>query len=84
MVASEAAAETIWLVAKEQSKYWKNVDPKACEAHEGMSICNLPLPSQVLRVFVSDAGALSFSVTGLCYSAFFTHLPLRPIFSRNT
>ncbi|KAJ7287455.1 histone deacetylase complex protein [Mycena rebaudengoi] len=34
MVASEAAAETIWLVAKEQSKYWKNVDPKACEAHE--------------------------------------------------
>ncbi|KAI9061652.1 histone deacetylase complex protein [Trametes sanguinea] len=34
MVASEAATETIWQVAMEQSKYWKNLDPKACEPIE--------------------------------------------------
>jgi len=33
--ANEAATETVWLVAREQSKYWKNVDPKACEPREG-------------------------------------------------
>jgi histone deacetylase 6 len=38
MVASEAAAETVWLVAREQSKYWRSVSPKACEPQEGMSI----------------------------------------------
>jgi histone deacetylase 6 len=37
MVVSEAAAETVWLVAREQSKYWKNVSPKACEPQEGLS-----------------------------------------------
>ncbi|KAF9501558.1 hypothetical protein BDN71DRAFT_1501269 [Pleurotus eryngii] len=31
MVASETATETIWMVAKEQSKYWKSVDPVSCE-----------------------------------------------------
>ncbi|KAJ7770150.1 histone deacetylase complex protein [Mycena maculata] len=36
MVASEAAAETVWLVAKEQSKYWRSVSPKACEPQEGV------------------------------------------------
>lgn len=35
MVASEAATETVWLVAKEQSKYWQSVDPKSCEPREG-------------------------------------------------
>lgn len=33
--ANEAATETVWLVAREQSKYWKSVDPKACEPREG-------------------------------------------------
>lgn len=37
MVASEVATETIWHVALEQSKYWKNIDPKACEPVEGTS-----------------------------------------------
>ncbi|KAF7376214.1 Histone deacetylase complex protein [Mycena sanguinolenta] len=37
MVASEAAAETVWLVAREQSKYWKSVSPKACEPQEETS-----------------------------------------------
>lgn len=36
MTASEVATETIWQVAMEQSKYWKNVDPKSCEPLEGM------------------------------------------------
>ncbi|KAA1470143.1 histone deacetylase complex protein [Dentipellis sp. KUC8613] len=31
LVASEIATETVWQVALEQSKYWKNIDPKACE-----------------------------------------------------
>ena len=35
MTASEAATETIYQVAMEQSKFWKNVDPKACEPIEG-------------------------------------------------
>lgn len=34
MVASEVEAETVWLVAKEQSKYWKNISVKACEPKE--------------------------------------------------
>jgi hypothetical protein len=35
--ANAAATETVWLVARQQSKYWKNVDPKACEPREGQS-----------------------------------------------
>ena len=35
--ANEAATETVWLVAREQSKYWKCVDPKACEPQEGVA-----------------------------------------------
>jgi len=34
---SEEATETVWQVAKEQSKYWKSVDPRACEPREGLS-----------------------------------------------
>jgi hypothetical protein len=37
MVASEAGTETVWQVAMEQSKYWKSVNPKACEPREGLS-----------------------------------------------
>jgi histone deacetylase 6 len=35
LVSSEVEAETVWLVAKEQSKYWKNINIKACEPKEG-------------------------------------------------
>jgi len=35
LTANEAGTETVWLVAREQSKYWKSVDPKACEPQEG-------------------------------------------------
>lgn len=34
-VAGESATETVWQVAMQQSRYWKNVDPKACEPQEG-------------------------------------------------
>jgi histone deacetylase 6 len=45
MTAGEAATETVFLVAREQSKYWKSVDPKACEPREGVSssLGNLPI-----------------------------------------
>lgn len=33
---SESATETIWLVAREQSQYWKSVDPKECEPQDGL------------------------------------------------
>jgi histone deacetylase 6 len=35
MIAGESSTETVWQVALEQSKYWKSVDPKACEPQEG-------------------------------------------------
>jgi histone deacetylase 6 len=35
LVASEVESETVWLVAKEQSKYWKNINIKACQPKEG-------------------------------------------------
>lgn len=35
LVASEIGTETVWLVAKEQSKYWRSVDPKSCEPQDG-------------------------------------------------
>ena len=36
LVASEVEAETVWLVAKEQSKYWKSINIRACEPSEGL------------------------------------------------
>jgi histone deacetylase 6 len=62
MVASEAAAETVWLVAREQSKYWKGVSPKACEPQEGtpISLCDRGSSSLVV-----DAASFAFSVPGI-------------------
>lgn len=37
-MASEAGTETVWQVALEQSKYWKGINPKACEPREGTYI----------------------------------------------
>ncbi|KIM40068.1 hypothetical protein M413DRAFT_446225 [Hebeloma cylindrosporum] len=42
--ANEAATETVWLVAREQSKYWKSVDPKACEPQEGLEPISFSIP----------------------------------------
>src|SRR5712671_973101 len=36
LVASEVESETVWLVAKEQSKYWQYINIKACEPKEGL------------------------------------------------
>ncbi|THH11513.1 hypothetical protein EW146_g8016 [Bondarzewia mesenterica] len=44
MVASEVAAETVWQVAMEQSKYWKSVDPKACEPREDIQEITFSIP----------------------------------------
>lgn len=44
MVASEEGAETIWLVAKEQSRFWNNVDPKQCEPREDFDESTFSIP----------------------------------------
>ena len=38
LVANEVGSETVWLVAKHQSKYWKSIDVKACEPKEGKTL----------------------------------------------
>jgi len=47
MTANESATETVWLVAREQSRYWRSVDPKSCEPREGGSI--------LFHLFISHA-----------------------------
>ncbi|KAG6832626.1 hypothetical protein H0H92_014462 [Tricholoma furcatifolium] len=44
MTASESGTETVFLVAREQSKYWKSVDPKACEPREGLEDISFSIP----------------------------------------
>ncbi|KZT72053.1 Arginase/deacetylase [Daedalea quercina L-15889] len=53
MVASEVATETIWHVALEQSKYWKNVDPKACEPLEEIEPITFSIP-ELLKAHRQD------------------------------
>ncbi|KAG6876790.1 hypothetical protein C0992_011752 [Termitomyces sp. T32_za158] len=48
MVAGEEATETVFLVAREQSKYWKSVDPKACQPREGLEEISFSIP-EVLK-----------------------------------
>ncbi|KAI0829722.1 histone deacetylase complex protein [Trametes gibbosa] len=49
LTASEAATETIWQVSMEQSKYWKNLDPKICEPMEELEQIAISLP-ELLKV----------------------------------
>ncbi|KAJ8076512.1 Histone deacetylase hda1 [Marasmius tenuissimus] len=44
LVASESGTEVVWLVAKEQSKYWKSVDPKWCEPREAVEPMAFSIP----------------------------------------
>ncbi|EGO01316.1 hypothetical protein SERLA73DRAFT_72261 [Serpula lacrymans var. lacrymans S7.3] len=44
MTATEAATETVWQVALEQSKYWKSVKPKACEPREELEPLSFSIP----------------------------------------
>ncbi|KAF8200755.1 histone deacetylase complex protein [Pholiota molesta] len=47
--ANEAATETVWLVAREQSKYWKSLDPKACEPREDFEEISFSIP-EILKI----------------------------------
>jgi histone deacetylase 6 len=51
LVASEVESETVWLVAKEQSKYWKNINVRACEPKEGLLIY-LPVCSLEVHILL--------------------------------
>ncbi|KDQ57529.1 hypothetical protein JAAARDRAFT_686851 [Jaapia argillacea MUCL 33604] len=44
MVASESATETVWQVARQQSKYWKSVEPKAAEPREELEPLCFSIP----------------------------------------
>ncbi|KAE9411416.1 histone deacetylase clr3 [Gymnopus androsaceus JB14] len=44
MRASETATETIYLVAKEQSKHWKCIDTKGCEPREEVESISFSIP----------------------------------------
>ncbi|KAJ4483351.1 histone deacetylase complex protein [Lentinula aciculospora] len=44
MHASETATETVYLVAKEQSKYWKSIDAKSCEPREEVESISFSIP----------------------------------------
>ncbi|KAF9070565.1 histone deacetylase complex protein [Rhodocollybia butyracea] len=44
MHASEVATETVYLVAKEQSKYWKSIDTKSCEPREDVEPLTFSIP----------------------------------------
>src|SRR6266702_5768013 len=70
LVASEVEAETVWLVAKEQSKYWKNINIKACEPKEGL----VYPPFFVLKTHfnLSEFEELAFDVPG-AHSASIIH-----------
>ncbi|KAI9437713.1 histone deacetylase complex protein [Lactarius indigo] len=53
LVASEVEAETVWLVAKEQSKYWKNINIKACEPKEEFEELAFDVP-EILKAHRQD------------------------------
>ncbi|KAH8988030.1 histone deacetylase complex protein [Lactarius akahatsu] len=53
LVASEVEAETVWLVAKEQSKYWKNINIKACLPKEEFEELAFDVP-EILKAHRQD------------------------------
>lgn len=75
MIASESATETVWLVAKEQSKYWKTVDPKSCEPQEGKSSVHSSYIQGPIRVLGLEQ--ITFSIPGRELSSF-------PLYESNT
>ncbi|KAF8345892.1 histone deacetylase complex protein [Amanita rubescens] len=44
LIASEAGTETVYFTAREQSRYWKGVDPKTCEPREGLEDVSFSIP----------------------------------------
>ena len=59
MMASEAGTETVWQVALEQSKYWKSINPKACEPREGTSTFLAAIP---FATFCAEMDEITFSI----------------------
>ncbi|EPQ57394.1 histone deacetylase complex protein [Gloeophyllum trabeum ATCC 11539] len=53
MVASETGTETVYQVAKEQSKYWKSVVPKAVEPREELEPLTFSIP-ELLKAHRQD------------------------------
>ncbi|KAI9449392.1 histone deacetylase complex protein [Russula earlei] len=53
LVASEVESETVWLVAKEQSKYWKNINTKSCEPKEDVEEFAFAVP-ELLKAHRQD------------------------------
>ncbi|THH28655.1 hypothetical protein EUX98_g5539 [Antrodiella citrinella] len=53
LVAEQTAVETVWAVALEQSKYWKNVNPKACEPQEEVQDLSFTIP-ELLKAHRQD------------------------------
>jgi histone deacetylase 6 len=66
MIAGETATETVWQVAMEQSKYWKNIDPKACEPQEGRSFGSTCFHKLISFTEVEE---MAFSIPGTRYFA---------------
>jgi len=75
MIASEAGTETVWQVALEQSKYWKSVNPKACEPRDGIT----PLwrsRSYLLNKVLADVDDITFSIPGTAIVTYYCVLIL--------
>ncbi|KAI0259417.1 histone deacetylase complex protein [Gloeopeniophorella convolvens] len=53
LVASEVESETVWLVAREQSKYWKNINVAACEPREDFEELTFTIP-ELLKAHRQD------------------------------
>ena len=72
LVASEVEAETVWLVAKEQSKYWKSINIRSCEPSEGLKSAHLcfrgSFPLSDFEELVFDVPGASTASVFLSYS----------------
>lgn len=67
LVASEVESETVWLVAKEQSKYWKNISVRACEPKEGFYLFVYFLSPET-HVDSPDFEEFAFAVPGVIFA----------------
>lgn len=49
-VANEVGTETVWLVAKWQSRFWRSINVQACEPREGMLFLSVKLAERFMVV----------------------------------
>ena len=71
MVATEEGTETVWAVAMEQSKYWKGLDPKACDPMEGETFRTNLIDYVSNTLFL----ALAFGAGGIEHGNICTSIP---------